>query len=105
VIIGSVQLEIDFRSQRKIVSVKVPCASDSTVLSVLQRAKASGDIEFLFTGRAASAFVNSIGGVENQAGEGDNWVYRVNGELGDRSCGEFLVKPDDHVLWVFGKYP
>jgi hypothetical protein len=104
-IVGSVQLEIDYRSDRDKLTLKVPCTSDSTVLSVLQQAKKSGDLEFVSTGRAETAFVRSISGVENQAAEGDNWVYRVNGDLGDRSCGKFSVKPDDHVLWVFGKYP
>ncbi len=104
-IVGSVQLEIDFRSDREKLTLQIPCASDSTVLSVLQSAKETGDLEFSFTGRGETAFVKSIGGVENQAAEGDNWVYRVNGDLGDRSCGKFSVKPDDHVLWVFGKYP
>jgi len=103
--LGTVQLEIDFRSERQKLSLSVPCTSDSTVLSVLQQAKESGDLEFQFTGQSETAFVTSIGGVENMGAEGDNWVYRVNGELGDRSCGKFSVKPDDHVLWVFGKYP
>jgi hypothetical protein len=105
VITGSVQLEIDFRSEREKLSIKVPCASESTVLSVLQQAQKSGDLTFVFRGQGESAFVNSIDDVENQAAKGDNWVFRVNGELGDRSCGAFSVKPDDHVLWVFGKYP
>lgn len=104
-IVGSVQLEIDFQSARENLSINVPCAADSTVLSILQRAKSSGDLEFLSTGDAEFAFVKSIGGVENQAAAGDNWVYQVNGETGDRSSGVFSVKPDDHVLWVFGKYP
>lgn len=105
VIVGSIQLMIDFRSQRENLSMTVPCAGDSTVLSILQRAQATGGLEFLYQGKAESAFVRSIGGVENLAANGNNWVYRVNDELGDRSCGAFSLNPGDHVLWVFGKYP
>lgn len=102
--VGTVQLEIDFNSQRRKISVDVPCSSDSTVFSILQRAQNIGDLKFDSTGTGERVFVSSIGGVENQAA-GDNWVYQVNGKLGDRSSGVYAVKPGDHVSWVFGDYP
>lgn len=102
---GTVELEIDFQSDQENISVRIPCSTDSTVWSILDRARNLGDVKFESRGEGETAFVTSIGGVENQAAAGDNWVYRVNGELGDKSCGVFSVKPGDQVLWVFGKYP
>ena len=103
---GTVDLEIDFQSQEKTtIQVAVPCSADSTVFSILTRAQNLGDLKFESRGSGPeSRFVTSIGGVENQAA-GDNWVFRVNGELADRGCGEFSVRPGDQVQWMFGKYP
>jgi len=101
----TVQLEVDFQSDRENIVVRIPCSEDSTVLTILARAQNIGDLEFTSIGEGETAFVTSIGGVENQAAAGDNWVYRVNDELGDKSCGVFSVKPGDEVLWVFGEYP
>ena len=46
----------------------------------------------------------TIGEAVDQASAGDNWVYRVNGVLGDKSSGLYRVNPGDHVIWGFGKY-
>jgi len=103
---GTVDLEIDFQSQREKIEVPIPCSADSTVFSILTRAKNLDDLDFESRGNGpASRFVTSIGGVENQAAAGDNWVFRVNGELADRGCGEVSVKPGDHVQWSFGETP
>jgi hypothetical protein len=103
---GTVQLEIDFKSERKNINADVPCSEDSTVFTILERAQNLGDVKFKATGQSdpASTFVNSIGGVENLAAKGDNWIYLVNEELGDKSSALYSVKPGDEVTWVFGKY-
>lgn len=103
--IGIVKLEILFNSDREDILSDVPCSAESTVWSVLERARDEGDLEFESTGQTAEyKFVTSIGGLKNQASAGDNWVYRVNGVLGDKSSGLYPVNPGDHVIWVFGKY-
>ncbi|MFK7769902.1 MAG: DUF4430 domain-containing protein [Mariniblastus sp.] len=102
---GTVDLEINFNSDKRTISASVPCSADSTVFTVLERAQNLGDVKFESRGSGETAFVNSIGGVENAGASGDNWVYRVNGELGDKSCGVYSVKPGDKIEWRFGKYP
>ena len=102
---GTVQLEIDFRGKRANISVDVPCSLDSTVFQIMERARNMGDLEFESTGSDDSAFISSIGGIENEGRSGDNWVFRVNDELGDRGCGVIAVNKSDHILWVLGKYP
>ena len=68
-------------------------------------AQKNGELDFESTGREADKkFVTSIGGVDNLVAAGDNWVYRVNGKLGDKSSGLYPVEPGDELLWVFGKY-
>ena len=102
---GTVQLEIQFNSDRKNIKVAVPCSADSTVFTILERARNMGDLKFKSSGLAAKdKFVTSIDGVDNLASAGDNWVYRVNEELGDKSSGLYSVSPGDQVFWVFGKY-
>lgn len=51
-------------------------------------------------GSGATAFVDSIDGIENQ-GQGKNWMYRVNGKKGDRSSGIYKLRDKDVVKWTF----
>lgn len=102
---GTAQLVIDFGGRRKNISVDVPCSADSTVIQILERARNMADLEFNVSGSGETTFVRSIDGIENEGAEGDNWIFRVNEKLGDRSCGVFPVRPGDHVLWVLGEYP
>lgn len=107
---GTVRLTIDFRSAKhdhdlENIQVDIPCSADSTVLAIMQRAQNLGDVSLKYTGKGELVFVSAIGGVSNLGGGGDNWVFSVNDQLGDKSCGVFPVKPGDRVLWVFGKYP
>ena len=102
---GTVQLEIEFNSERKNINVAVPCSVDSTVFTILQRAHNMGDLKFDSMGLTDDMkFVTSIGGVDNLNEQGDNWVFRVNGKLGDKSAGVYPVKPGDQIQWAFGKY-
>lgn len=100
---GTVDLKINFRD-REDIQVAIPCSSDSTVLSIMQRAQNIGDLSFTSRSAGETAFLSAIEGVENEGGGGDNWVFRVNGKLGDRSCGVFPVSPRDEIEWRFGAY-
>lgn len=105
---GTVQLEADFAGRQANVSVAVPCSLDSTVFQILERAQNMGDLKFEFSGdkeNPAELFINSINGIENEGGGGDNWVYRVNDQLGNSGSGVFEVKKGDHIIWKLGKYP
>ena len=77
---------------------------DMTILEVLQAAvKHPRGIQFNHRGKGKTAFLTSIDKLKNQGGD-RNWVYRVNGKLGDRSFAAFTVQPTDTILWTFGKY-
>lgn len=99
---GTVQLIIKAPQKDELV-VDVPCSDDSTVFSIMERAKNMGDLNFESRGKGDTVFLDSIQGVENGGASGDNWVYRVNGELADKSCGVFEVAPKDEIVWSYGK--
>ena len=76
-----------------------------TVMDALKWAdKHPRGIQFSVRGKGATAIVTRIDDLKNTGGKGKNWVYRVNGKLGDRSCGVFLVKPGHRILWKFERY-
>lgn len=103
--IGTVEVKIVFGSERESIQGEVDCMGDSTVFSVLQAAADEMGFAVESTGvLKGDKFITSIGGVENLAGDGKNWIYRVNGVLGDKGSGVFAVKPQDKVVWSFGKY-
>ncbi len=101
----TVAVSIGFGNRRAAKQFTVPYSDESTVLSILDRAQSNGDLSIDYRGSGESAFVTSIDGIENQGADGDNWVYRVNGKLADRSCGIFAIKPGDEIAWTLGPYP
>lgn len=103
--VGSVALKIDFGSEKASIETDVVCSPETTVLGVLDRAQNMDELKFAYRGSGETAFVTAIGGVENEGVSGKNWIYRVNGETGDRSAGVYQLDPGDRVLWSFGTPP
>jgi len=81
-------------------AVPVEWARGKSVLDALKNAthKPHG-IKFRVSGEYRSSFVTEIDDQPNDAG--GNWMYWVNGELANRGCGEYLLKPGDVVRWEF----
>lgn len=74
----------------------------ANVMSALQAAGAESQrLAPRVRGQGPTAFVEAIGGVENEGPEGKNWTYEVNGTPGDRSAGVAELSPGDRVLWKF----
>jgi hypothetical protein len=86
----------------EIIEGTVAWQAEMTVFDVISRFSPSLDVES--TGQGEALFVKSIAGQKNLGSAGDNWIYRVNGQLGDRSCGVYPVAAGDEVVWSFGKY-
>jgi hypothetical protein len=76
-------------------------------MTVLDAMRAANEhprgIKFEFTGEGERAFLSSIDGVSNEGG-GRNWIYRVNGETGDRSFAVKGIAAGDVIHWTFGPY-
>jgi hypothetical protein len=78
--------------------------SGMTVMDAMLAAKKHPrGISFEHKGKGATALLTKIDDTENE-GRGRNWLYRVNGEPGDRSIGIFELKAGDTILWKFDKY-
>lgn len=82
----------------------LPWTKETTAFSLLEAAaKHPRGIKFTHQGRGETTLVTAIDDVKNE-GRGRNWLYEVNGKLGDRSSAVFPLKAGDSVLWRFGKY-
>ena len=57
-------------------------------------------------GKGATLLVTQIDDVGNEgaAGTGRNWIFRVNGEIGERSAAICPLAAGDTVLWSFETY-
>lgn len=102
----TVQLVIDYEDGAE-KHVTIPWQERMTVLDAMAKAKTHPhgfNYEQRYDGK--NAMIIQIDDLVNQkGGEGArNWIYRVNGTLADRGCGEWLLRPDDVVLWKFGTY-
>ena len=83
----------------------IPWVKNMTVLSALNWAsKHPRGIEIQSRGKGATTLVTKIDDLKNQGGRGENWVFRVNDKLAERSCGVFPLKQGDRILWKFERY-
>jgi len=103
--IGTVTLEVDFGGDKRSKSIDVVCSPDSTVLQSLERAREMKKLKFDSRGVGETVFISAIDGMKNEGSGGKNWIYKVNGELGDKSAGIYEVNPGDRVTWSFGSPP
>jgi hypothetical protein len=75
-------------------------------MTVLDAMKAAQEhprgIKLQFRGSGATAFLTQIDDLKNE-GSGRNWIYRVNGELAERSFAVQKLEAGDAVLWKFEK--
>ena len=101
----NVDVCIAFHGRRDDVAEKINLSLSATALDALRETAKRNNIEVQIKGTGETAFVISVGGVENLGAKGDNWTYRVNDQLGDRSSGVFNLQDGDKVTWMFGKYP
>lgn len=76
----------------------------ATVLGLLEAVKSDSGLEFEHSGSGETAFIKSINGVANEGNGGKNWTFRINGKLGDCSCGVANINEGDEVLWTLGDY-
>jgi hypothetical protein len=85
---------------------KLAADKPMTVLAVLDAAsKRERGIRYETKGSGEMAMVLSIDGLANEGGgKGRNWIYWVNGQLAEKSCGVYEIQPNDVILWKFGTY-
>lgn len=103
----TVELTIDYGDGSKKRFADIPWHEAMTVLDVLKAAKEhSHGISFSTRGSGEALMVTKIDDLANQWGatNGKNWIFHINGHMGDQSCAVTAVRPGDVVLWKFGPY-
>ena len=100
----TIKLAIDYGDGVQKQFTTLPWTKDMTVLAALEAAaKHPRGIKFAHQGKGETLLVTAIDELKNE-GRGRNWLYEINGKLGDRSCAVMPIKAGDSVLWRFGKY-
>jgi hypothetical protein len=97
-----VSLTIDFGdlSQQKFVAI--PWRDGMTVLDAMRSVeKHPRAAKFRFRGQQQTAFLEEMGGLANQGGDGRNWMFRVSGKIAKQSFAATTLQPGDDVLWEF----
>jgi len=94
-----IALTIDYGNGRRTAFAAIEWHDGMTVADLMA---AWTNVAVKQKGSGESAFVTTIDGIENQGADGKNWIYSVNGQVGDRSFAVYKLKPEDHVLWTFG---
>jgi hypothetical protein len=101
----TVELTIDYADGVQKRFVSIPWKDEMTVIDAMEfAAQHPRGIRFECRGRDATALLLQIDDLRNQGGSGLNWIYRVNGKLGDRSLATFRLQPGDAILWKFDEY-
>jgi hypothetical protein len=100
----TVKLAIDYGDGVQKQFAALPWTKETTVLTALEAAaKHPRGIKFTHQGKGETVLVTAIDDLKNE-GRGRNWLFEVNGKLGDRSCAVTPLQAGDSVLWRFGKY-
>jgi hypothetical protein len=102
----TIRLVFDYSDGAKKVLTNVPWKSKMTLGQAMEFATAhKHGVKLKRRGSGSTGFIEKIDDLENQGAKGPNWIFRVNGKLGDRSYGVTTLNPGDTVLWKFDTYP
>ena len=101
---NTVRLTIDYGDGVQKVFTGLSWEEGATVFAALQAAtKHPRGIKMTHQGSGPTTLVTAIDDLKNE-GRGRNWLFEVNGKLGEMSCAVVEVKSGDAVLWRFAKY-
>ena len=102
---STVALIVDYGDGAQTHFPEIPWKDGMTVNDVLEfAAKHRHGISFKARGKGATALLYRIDDLENEGGSGLNWIFRVNGKLGDRSFAITPLADGDRILWKFDEY-
>lgn len=102
---GTVSLTIDYGDGFQKRYPTVPWREKMTVGDLLRVAQQHRrGIKLTIRGRGKMSLLAQIDDLKNQGGRGQNWVFRVNRKLSDRSFEVHELESGDTVLWKFDEY-
>ena len=100
----TVQVAIDFGDYSE--HQQIPWTDGMTAFDALKaQLKDPGRIEY--SGSGENVFIHAVDDYVNEGGgeAKKNWLFWVNEEIGDRSCGSYFLQPDDTVQWKHATLP
>lgn len=97
----TVSLTIDFGETNKTEYEPIAWREGMTILDVMREAQ-NPKLPLKIVGSGDSTFLVAIGDIQNEGTAERNWMYSVNGKVGDRSFAVYELQPNDQVLWIFG---
>jgi hypothetical protein len=81
---------------------EVLISDGESVYDVLKDAAAQNKIQMETSGSGGSVYVEGLANIyEFQFGSASGWVYTVNGERTAKSSSEYILSPDDAILWEY----
>ena len=102
----TVRIEFDYSDGVQKILTAVPWKPKMTLGDAMEYATSHRrGVKIKIRGKGSISFLEKIDDLKNQGAKGPNWVFRVNGKLGDRSFAITPIKPGDTILWKFGTYP
>lgn len=73
-----------------------------TVFDALKESCAANEIKMKYSGFSGLYYVKSIADYAEFAnGPGSGWIYKVNGEKPNISCGKYNIKNGDIIEWIY----
>ncbi len=102
---ATVSLVIDFGDGAQKVYPAIPWKQGMKGSDLLEFARQHRHgIQIKSRGSGARTLLLKIDDLANEGSGGKNWIFRVNGELGDRSYAVTDVAAKDRILWKFDTY-
>ena len=83
-------------------TTEVELKDGDTVFDILKQVVKDNSIQMEYKGRKSSVYVQGIHNIyEFDKGPESGWVYRVNGEISQVSCGTHKLNDGDKIEWLY----
>lgn len=101
---ATVRLVIDYGDGVETHFSALPWRDGMTVIDALAAAKGHRrGITYVQRGSGSTAMITKIAELQNE-GSGKNWLFYVDGKIGEESAGITKLKAGDTALWRFKEY-
>ena len=103
---SAVALSVTWSNEKRLPLFEVTWSPGLTVRDLMLTAQDEGALTFEETGEGDAAMLTAIGDTTNEGAGTDsqNWIFRVNGKMADRSFAIYELEKGDIVSWEFSTY-
>lgn len=80
----------------------VELQANQTVFDILNQTTRENKIHMDYSGRGGTIYIKGINNIyEHDMGAESGWMYSVNGEFPNTSCGSYVLEPGDVIEWRY----